>query len=677
MKNLTYTAFALLFVWSLSASSGAAQSLPEGTSRSSSSQVTTYCDDSISAADCAMAQEVANRIASVITLEHDLHTWPPDLFVHDQKDENGNSVLNAFAHPCGGDIDAGMPHDCSAPEGSTKPHVHFTKAILDQVIQGNADRLALIMGHEMAHITLGHTTQYAYQMLAQSELTLKAFGRQQEIGSDITGMKYGLAAGYNKQGMTDAFYKFVELGPGYSSFEGLSVSTHPTWDERLTFIDEANIELWRNMMAFRTGVSMLAAEQYTMAATLFRNVIAQFPDSYEAHANLGYAQLMDYMDQLEPADIANFEIGHLVVGAFTRRPESMEPQVRGINAQLWFQATTSLQSALRLNPGLSEAKANLGIAYLVQPQGSNAAEARRLLAEAVASAQYNSSMDPRTKAAIFINAGVAELAEGLIQASFDHMTSASGQLDRIKYLSNMGDVIQYNGLQTALYYNTALIFSNVDDPELKASSLDYFNAYLSGTSPSSNWWQLAYNRYVAVANGLGVSPNSVEHYRQNHEPTYRTLTGYVFPNGVQVNLGQSIDEVLNNMGAAGVTTDDVEVYRLIENTDLVDYYFVNAQTSVWATQEVLSIQLYGPAAPAIGIQEAGLGSDISYVRVGMSVTELDAILGMDYERRLLVSFSDDYRFYRNLGLAAAVDNGIVTELVITQVPYEQYWEPGQ
>ncbi len=669
MKYLITTAFAFAFLVGLMTSPASAQT--------ASTHVNTYCDSTISASDCAMAQEVANRIASVITLEHDLHTWPPDLFIHDQTDENGNSVLNAFAHPCGGDIDYGMPHDCTAPEGATKPHVHFTKAIMDQIVQGDEDRMALIMGHEMAHITLGHTTQYSYRMLGQSELTLKAFGRQQEIGSDIVGMKYGLAAGYNKQGMTEAFYKFVELGPGYSSFEGLAVSSHPTWDERLTFIDEANVELWRNMMAFRIGVSMLAAEQYKMAATLFRNVIAQFPNSYEAHANLGYAQLMDYMDQLEPADIANFDIGHLVVGAFTRRPASMEPEVRGINAQLWFQATTSLQSALRLNPNMAEAKANLGIAYLVQPQGgSNTAEARRLLAEAVSAAQYDSSMDPRTKAAIFINAGVAELAEGLIQESFDHMTSATGQLDRIVGFANMGDVIQYSGLETALYYNTALIFSSVDDAELRATSLDYFNAYLSSTSPSSNWWQLAYNRYAAVANQLGRAANTIDYYQQNHSPTYRTLTSFVFPNGVQVNLGESIDEVLNNMGGAGVTTDDVQVYRMIENTDLVDYYFVAAETSVWATNEVLAIQLYGTGAPAIGIQEAGLGSDISYVRVGMPVSELEAIVGTDYERRLLVSFSDDYRFYRSLGLAASVENGIVTELVITQVPYEQYWEPN-
>ena len=94
------------------------------------------------------------------------------------------------------------------------------------------------------------------------------------------------------------------------------------------------------------------------------------------------------------------------------------------------------------------------------------------------------------------------------------------------------------------------------------------------------------------------------------------------------------------------------------------------------TSEVLGIQLYGPAAPAIGIQEAGLGSDINYIRVGMSAADFEAIMGYDYERRLLVSFSDDYCFYPSLGLAASIKNGVVSELVITQVPYEQYWEPG-
>ena len=32
---------------------------------------------------------------------------------------------------------------------------------------------------------------------------------------------------------------------------------------------------------------------------------------------------------------------------------------------------------------------------------------------------------------------------------------------------------------------------------------------------------------------------------------------------------------------------------------------------------------------------------------------------------------------RNLGLAAAVVDGVVTQLVITQVPYVHVWEPGE
>lgn len=647
---------------------------PSAAQTAASTKVKTHCDASISASDCAMAEEVANRIASVITLEHDLHTWPPDLYVHDQKDANGNSMLNAFAHPCGGDIDAGMPIDCAAPEGATKPHVHFTKAILDQVVQGNKDRMALIMGHEMAHITLGHTTPYAFRNLGQSEMSLFAFGRQQEIGSDLNGVKYALAAGYNLDGMLSAFYRFVEMDLSYSSFEGLGAS-HPSWEERLAFIDEDKVNLWRSMMAFKTGVSLLSVEQYSLAANLFREVVSQFPDSYEAHANLGYAQLMDYIDQLEPADVANFGIGHVVVGAFTRRPRSMEPAVRGVNAALWFQATTSLQTALRLKPSMAEATANLGIAYLVQPQGKNAPEAKRLLNEAVRLAQYDSSIDTRAKAAIFINAGVAELAEGLLQASFEHLGAAATELNSLTGFAP-SDTKLYGELTAAYFFNTALIYAATGDANFMGDAVKYFDVYLSNTSPSSNWWPIAYNIYSGVAKQLNQTPKTVDSYRSTHVPSYRTLTSFVFPNGVQVNLGQPIDEVLNNLGNAGVTTDQMEMYRLIENSNFVDYAFLPWETSVWATQEVLSIQLYGLKAPAIGIQETGLGSDVKYVRVGMSETELNRLLGTDFERRLLVSWEDDYRFYRDLGLAAAVVNGVVTQLVITQVPYVHYWEPG-
>lgn len=642
--------------------------------QSSSTAVKTYCDATISASDCAMAERVANKIAAVVKLEHTLHTWPPDLYIHDQQDEYGNSLLNAYAHPCDEETDAGMPFDCTAPAGSTKPHVHFTKTIMDDVVQGDESRMALIMGHEMAHIFLGHTTEYAYRMNAESELGFYAFGRQQEIGSDIVGTRFGLSAGYSLDKMLNAFYKFVEMDLSYSSFEGLGAS-HPSWEERLTFIDSERISLWRSMMAFKTGVSMLATEQYQVATNLFRSVVTAFPDSYEAHANLGYAQLMDYLDQLEPADIQAFGVGHIVVGAFTRRPESMEPAVRGVNTALWFQATTSLQAALRLNPNMAEAKANLGIAYMVQPNGSDHAQAAAYLAEAAAMATNNPNMDSRSKAAIYINAGVSDLAMGLLQESFNRMVSAETEINMVSGFAGSPDHIVRGELESALYYNTALILSKVNNKDAQTGAADYFHAYLSGTSPSSNWWQIAYNKYVSACAAIGRTPNSVNSYMSSHVPTYRTLSGITFANGTQVTLGQPIDEFLNDITRKGGDSATYLDAPVIENTDLHDYTFYLAGTTVFATQEVLSVQMYDANAPTLEIKESGLGAQSHTLRIGMSVSELDRILGSDWEKRLLVDFSAGYRFYRDLGLAVRIQDAVVAELVVTQIPYVQFWTP--
>ena len=668
IKHFSTCVVALFGILLLPASALAQSAVP------SSSAVTTYCDSSISAADCAMAERVANKLAAVITLEHTLHTWPPDLYVHDQKDEYGNSTLNAFAHACGGEIDEGMPSDCTAPEGSTKPHVHFTKAILDDVVQGDESRLALIMGHEMGHITSGHTTPYAYRMRAESEVGFYAFGRQQEIISDIRGTQYGLEAGYSLEKMLNAFYKFINLDLSYSSFEGLG-SSHPSWEERLTFIDEDRVSLWRSMMAFKTGVSMLASEQYSVATNLFRNVVAQFPDSYEAQANLGYAQLMDYLDQLEPADIQAFGVGQIVVGAFTRRPESMEPAMRGINTALWFQATTSLQSALRLNPRMAEARANLGIAYLVQPNGGDKVQAQEYLTQAVQMAVADPNMDSRVKAAIFINAGVADLAQGLIQESFNHMVSAETEINMVSGFVGSPDRVVRGELEAGLYYNTALILSSVNNTEAQTAAADYYHAYLSGASPSSNWWQIAYNQYVKACGAIGRTPNTVASYKSNRTKAFRTLSGITFINGTQVTLGQPIDEFINDMVAKGGDSATYLDSPVIENTDLNDYSFYLVGTSVFATQEVLSVQMYGTSAPTLTVQESGLGASSYTLRVGMTVADLDHILGSDWEKRLVVDFSAGYRFYRDLGLAVRVQDGLVAELVVTQIPFQQFWEP--
>src|SRR4029077_19423063 len=98
----------------------------------------------------------------------------------------------------------------------------------------------------------------------------------------------------------------------------------------------------------------------------------------EAWANLGYARLMRYCDSLDARDLRDFGVGPLVTGGFYNRPgwlEGRAGRLRGVNEKLWKDAVTAFEKALGLNPDLVLARANLGMAYLVCPDGRDVKKA--------------------------------------------------------------------------------------------------------------------------------------------------------------------------------------------------------------------------------------------------------------------------------------------------------------
>jgi predicted Zn-dependent protease len=116
----------------------------------------------------------------------------------------------------------------------------------------NADRLAFVLAHEMAHILEGHAMQRmvgsaviktasranvipkaAVGALGKlgTQFLEKAYSRQQELAADARGLRLTLAAGFDGQAAVAVFEKLAALEqPG-----GLSkyFSTHPEAQERI------------------------------------------------------------------------------------------------------------------------------------------------------------------------------------------------------------------------------------------------------------------------------------------------------------------------------------------------------------------------------------------------------------------------------------------------------------
>jgi tetratricopeptide (TPR) repeat protein len=588
----------------------------------------------VNESDRALAEQVFQRLLISVTPPTDM-PWPPKLEIID-KDE-----INAFA--------------VMRSQGSGQyPVVVCYDGLLKRVVEGNADRIAYVLGHEISHHTLGHTRANT----GGTEFLRATFSRDQEIAADRKGMELALRAGYSYVGGLSAIRKMIDLGLNYSSFEGLAAD-HPSWLDRIALLDKEQAGLWRAMSSFDNGVYFLLVQNYPLAERAFRQVTKDFPGSYEAWANLGYALLMQYADSLDTDDLRHFDVGQVVVGGFYRRPKSLEVKVRGINEELWWDAVGALRESIRLKPDLSLPKANLGVAYLFRPAGKDPGKAAQFLEEASQLAAGDPSLDPVSRLAEDINLAVAYAALG----DTDKAMTTLGRVENS--LKNAEDSRSFRGdrsLSNALAYNHALLLAQSPDGQRQHLAIGELENYLRKTDSSLAWWQLAYQRYSILCKQSGTVPKTEDALLSQTTVRFRPVAALDLSKG-QIALGETLAEVRGQLGAEASTAP------VVRGTNVVKLDYPNQGIKVIGADEVLAIVLCSDRASAVSIREMGLGTKFIQLKVGMTSAELDRLLGdSDYDFRQLVDPDLNYRFYSDLGIAVLSQGGKVSELVISQIP---------
>lgn len=587
----------------------------------------------VSEPDRALAEQVFQRLLVSVPPPSDM-PWPPKLEIVD-KDE-----INAFA-------------TMRRQDGGQYPVVVCYNGLLTRVVEGNADRIAYVLGHEISHHILGH----ARATPGGTEFLRATFSRDQEIAADRKGMEFALRANYSYLGGLSAIRKMIDLGLNYSSFEGLAAD-HPSWFDRIALLDKEQAGLWRAMSSFDNGVYFLLVQNYPLAERAFRQVTKDFPGSYEAWANLGYALLMQYADSLDMEDLRRFDVGQIVVGGFYRRPKSLEGKVRGINEELWWDAVGALRESIRLKPDLSLPRANLGVAYLFRPAGKDPGKAAQLLEEASQLADKDFSLDPVSRVAEAINLAVAYAALGSAEKAMSTLSQVETSLknrDRTLFRED-------RSVSNALAYNHALLLAQSPDGERQRLAIGELENYLRQTDSSLAWWQLAYQRYAVLCKQSGTAPKTESTLLSQMTVRFRPVAALDLRKG-QIALGQSLAEAKVQLGVASSSS------AVVRGTNVVRLDYPNQGIDVIGTDEVLAIVLSGDKASAIGIREMGLGTKSIELKVGMTSADLDRLLGdSDYDFRQLVDPDLNYRFYSDLGIAVLSQGGKVTELVISQVP---------
>lgn len=586
------------------------------------------------AADETLAKQVFARLLATAPAPQGME-WPPELDIVDKDDINAYAAIRK-------------------EEKGPRTLVVCYSGLLKRVAEGDADRVAYVLGHELAHHLLGHTQIRA----GETEFLRATFTRAQELAADRKGMELALRANYSYKGGLAAIRRMMDLGLNYSSFEGLSAD-HPSWFDRIAQLDKEQAGLWRSMSSFDNGVYFLLAQNYPLAERAFRQVTREFPSSYEAWADLGYAQLMQYADGLDAGDLRRFDVGQIVAGGFYRRPKSLEGKVRGINEELWAEAVRSLREALKLKGDLSLAKASLGIAYLVRPAGKDAAQAVALLEEAVKLAENDNAADPVSRLATELNLAVAYDAAG-------NGEKAGAALGRVETAMKERETRSLRGaaaVADALAYNRALLLARSPDGQRQKLAIRELERYLKQTGPSVAWWQLAYQRYAGLCRQSGTAAVAeTALLSQPGAARLRPVAGLQM-GGAQVVLGENVAEARAALGAPASSAPAVR------NGNLTKLEYPERGVKLLAGDEVLAIILTGEHAPALPVREMGLGSKSIELKVGMTVARLDELMGeADYDFRQLTDPEENYRFYSDLGVAVLVKNGMVAELVISQVP---------
>ncbi|HUK86135.1 MAG TPA: M48 family metalloprotease [Terriglobales bacterium] len=593
----------------------------------------------------AMLDRVFSRLlaaAQVAPGSSGYASWPPRIHILDaQKDAHliEQSKYNAYA----------SAQNCV-------PEINLTPALLEDVVQGDPDRAAMILGHELGHLLLHHTP--CSRPSQTTVFAALAYTREKEEAADSKGFELMVAVGFSPRSGLRAFQVLDDMH-AYSSFESLA-SDHPAIKERLARLDTAQASLWRAMAAFDDGVYFLTTEDYPLAERCFRTVIREFPQADEAWANLGYALFMQYADALQPEDLRRFGIGQIVAGGFYRRPTWLAAKVRGIDTEKWSKAVEALQEADRLNPNQALVKANLGTAYLVRPAGSDPAAALRYLEEArrILQSQADQSVDQASAAAAINNLAVAYAAAGRAEDSAKMLQAAN------KILGDQPLSFGVPGLleATAVLYNQSMFLAEEADQESRSAALKNLQDYLRVTSPSSAWWPLAYDRYAKLATQMGVAPAEREKLQSDYQTLMREVSSVDLVGGKTVILGEPLSELKAALGPGEVLSTASGIVRLRYPAQGLDILADDTR--------VLAIILESPKAPPVFVRRQGMGSQAVPLRVGMSAEQVDKVLAdQDSTMENLVDPWIAYRFYPMLGVALRVGaQHTVEELVLVRIP---------
>ena len=415
---------------------------------------------------------------------------------------DGGMLSCWILHPLMGEAVFGQQRAVKADDNG--PWIDATVVIgadlIEDVCLKQPTRLAVIIGHELGHLSLGHVTRSGKRR--GDALELADLDREQEFAADEAGVRYALAAGYGDaaSAATDLWQLMKTLYGNDTPLEPASAfRAHPTQSERIANFqtDPNRKRLWRALVTYDNGVSYLQLGDWLAAQGCFESAQSQFPGSPEVLTNLGYAKMMQYYAAL-PAAVRWRIGGEISCLAFV----TTRPAIRGgtdTDKAPLQQAISHFRQALVLGPAFTVAQANLGTALVMDPDASpeQLGEASALLASAAQAAEMAGGEAVRADA-------VANLA--LAQARIASRSDADAP--RKCFIEAYGRLPDADrNLALALNLGASLADADTETDWNRGETL--LSQYLRQTPDESYYHRVAARQWAVVRHKLGKDSSDV------------------------------------------------------------------------------------------------------------------------------------------------------------------------
>jgi hypothetical protein len=315
-----------------------------------------------------------------------------------------------------------------------------------------------------------------------------------------------------------------------------------------------------------------------------------------------------------------------------------------------------LNIAVKRNNNLIMAHANLGVAFLVDPDGTKAAQALEQFR--IGAKKKDKGLDNLNSAAFLINYAVAEQAAGQTAGAADKLRIAKQFLEQFK------SAPMTDQLQIALRYNGAMLAAVSQARDGKDQAFLELERYLTAAGTDSLWWNLAYERYTKLGEQLKRKTASRQELTQVLRNRYlRKVVAVEVTPARLITLSESTSKALKLLGreqSIGVPIyNRATVKRYVEAAPGVDLV---------ADDKVLAVFLTSAKAPPLVVQAEGVAGKKAELRVGMTMSEVAKVLeGQPFGRGTIDNPDVEYLFLPNLGVAIRPQGDRVMEIAVTQV----------